>query len=260
MESTGSRVPLGNAQGRSNVVDLNTDDLASRMAAKLNIFSSTDNQNNKIPNSQKPNHNDDDDDDVVVIVPDSNIAATSTTTDNSTESSEDEIVIIEPEDSSNKKINTNSNNKNSNSNDDDDDVVIVPDTSTFQQQQKPQQQPTQQEQQPIVETETIDWKEECAQMDTVFEQQLKEQLNDLPKFVKPKQFKNNLIIYDYQQEGICWLVQKERNPKPNPFARQRKAALMDGSTPHYCRITRTKLQKPYPPSPHKILADDMGLG
>jgi SNF2-related domain len=50
----------------------------------------------------------------------------------------------------------------------------------------------------------------------------------------------------------------ERDPKPNPFVRER--TLKDGTIALYDRLTRGRLQKAHAPARGSILADEMGLG
>ena len=109
------------------------------------------------------------------------------------------------------------------------------------------------------QVKTIDFKAESAAMDRIFEEQAANQLKDLPAFKRPKRFKKSIKFYDHQQDGIRWLIQQERNPRPNPFCYTRQ--LKDGTVAAYDQFTKRRLTAgPHSPVRGSILADEMGLG
>lgn len=109
-----------------------------------------------------------------------------------------------------------------------------------------------------VSTEKVDWEKERKEMDKLFEKQTEEQLEGLADFVKPIGLKDTTNPFPHQEDGIRWLVQQEKNPKPNPFVRER--TLKSGEKALYCRLSRGRLRSPHEPSKGSILADDMGMG
>eukprot|EP00978_Attheya_sp_CCMP212_P021406 scaffold62436_cov59-Attheya_sp.AAC.2 len=90
-------------------------------------------------------------------------------------------------------------------------------------------------------------------MDKVFEQQAKVQLQNLPDFIQPKEFKKNFQILEHQKDALCWLANQERDPRPNPFFY--KKTLLDGSTAMYDRISKRRLTQPHAAAKGSILAD-----
>lgn len=73
----------------------------------------------------------------------------------------------------------------------------------------------------------------------------------------PSAFKSKLKLFDYQVQGIRFLVEKERNPPRAPFFRQVKEK---GKTMHLCEITRSSQVNPPSRIKGTILCDEMGLG
>eukprot|EP00980_Cylindrotheca_fusiformis_P021352 scaffold8235_cov113-Cylindrotheca_fusiformis.AAC.6 len=106
-----------------------------------------------------------------------------------------------------------------------------------------------------VRREKIDWCRQQEELDSMFDQQLQRQLQNLPDLDMPNFC--NLQLFDFQVQGIRFLVQKETNPQPPPFFTTVKE---QGRTMHLCEITQSS--QPHPPSPIRgsILCDAMGLG
>lgn len=108
-----------------------------------------------------------------------------------------------------------------------------------------------------VETEVIDWEKERKEMDKIFEQQARDKLKYLPQMVMPHQFRNDVVLFQHQKDGIRWLVNQENNPPPSPFYRE--STREDGSKRYYSRLNFGKrMPKPAPLS-GSVLADEMGL-
>jgi SNF2 family DNA or RNA helicase len=106
--------------------------------------------------------------------------------------------------------------------------------------------------------QTVDWKKQNKEMDKMFESQSAQQLQNLPEFVRPKEFKKSVTLFDHQVDGIRWLLKQEQNAPPNPFVRERR--LKDGTLAVYDKLSQARLKTPHPPVKGSILADDMGLG
>lgn len=109
----------------------------------------------------------------------------------------------------------------------------------------------------IVETTNITWEGQHEQLDEMFDQQAVARLQGLPNYPMPKQFAN-LTLFDYQKQGIRWLIHQERNE--NRVAPWLKEVTLLGSKKWKCSITRSVLSRPPNPVCGGILADDMGLG
>lgn len=89
------------------------------------------------------------------------------------------------------------------------------------------------------EHKTIDFNAESAEMDRIFEEQAASQLRDLPKFQRPKRFRKTTLFFRHQQDGIRWLIEQERNPRPNPFSYVR--TLKNGTVAGYDKFTKRRL-------------------
>ncbi|CAJ1964574.1 unnamed protein product [Cylindrotheca closterium] len=109
----------------------------------------------------------------------------------------------------------------------------------------------------VIQTQALDWNQQQKQLDDIFEKQLESQLKDLPNLEMPSAFKSKLKLFDYQIQGIRFLVQKERNPPPAPFFRKVKE---QGKTMHLCEITQSSQANPPSPIKGSLLCDEMGLG
>mmetsp|Transcript_11266 Transcript_11266/g.27119 ORF Transcript_11266/g.27119 Transcript_11266/m.27119 type:complete len:965 (-) Transcript_11266:92-2986(-) len=109
----------------------------------------------------------------------------------------------------------------------------------------------------VIQTQKVDWNQQQQQLDDMFEKQLELQLQNLPNVEMPSAFKSKLKLFDYQIQGIRFLVEKERNPTPAPFFRR---VQEQGKTMHLCEITQSSQVKPPSPIKGSILCDEMGLG
>jgi hypothetical protein len=66
--------------------------------------------------------------------------------------------------------------------------------------------------------EKQDWKKTQKELDDLFEQQSKEKFAGIPDFEMPSGFQDHLRFFDYQQDGIRWLVHQETNEnRQGPF-------------------------------------------
>ena len=91
----------------------------------------------------------------------------------------------------------------------------------------------------VVETASTDWLAAQEELDDMFEEQSKKQLENLPDYPMPPQLKN-LELFDYQEQGIRWLIHQERNEDvPSYFTRKNEGWYCE-ITPHVVR------QKPHP--------------
>jgi SWI/SNF-related matrix-associated actin-dependent regulator of chromatin subfamily A3 len=106
-----------------------------------------------------------------------------------------------------------------------------------------------------VEMTAVDWANQSQQLDELFDEQAKNRLALLPAYAMPPQFKN-LQLYDYQQDGIRWLIHQERNQ--NAVAPWFKEVSTLAGKKYKCCITGALLPRPPKAVCGGILADDMG--
>jgi SNF2 family DNA or RNA helicase len=92
--------------------------------------------------------------------------------------------------------------------------------------------------------------------DSMFDKQLQTQLQDLPDLQMPACLKN-IKLFDFQVQGIQFLVQKELSPKPPPFF---KTVQEQRKTMYLCEITQSSQSKAPSNICGSILCDAMGLG
>ena len=90
----------------------------------------------------------------------------------------------------------------------------------------------------------------------MFDKQLEEQYNNLPKLSMPSCF-TGITLLDYQVQGIKWLVKKEINASPAPFYKKVKE---NKQQMYLCEITNSSQSHPPAPIRGSILCDEMGLG
>jgi hypothetical protein len=103
-----------------------------------------------------------------------------------------------------------------------------------------------------VEMTTANWEEASQQLDAMFDEQTKNRLAQLPNYDMPPQFQN-LELYDYQKDGIRWLIHQERNDSAlPPFV---KEIFELGRKRWRCTITRAIFLKPPKPICGGVLAD-----
>jgi hypothetical protein len=92
-----------------------------------------------------------------------------------------------------------------------------------------------------VEMTNVDWADAHEQLDEMFDQQTKNRLEQLPDYSMPPQLQN-LELFDYQKDGIRWLIHQERNESAmSPFI---KEIFHAGKKKWMCTITRCIFLKP----------------
>ena len=97
---------------------------------------------------------------------------------------------------------------------------------------------------PKIETEVIDWEKESQGLDQMFEEQANSKLVNLPKLHKIKDFRSSVKLFQYQKDGIRWLVSQERDAKPSPFLYEK--TLKDGTVAYYCKLSKHRVPDPEP--------------
>ena len=108
----------------------------------------------------------------------------------------------------------------------------------------------------VVQRTKINWEKQQEELDKMFDEQLERQLQNLPPLPAPSclQF---ITLFDFQIQGIRWLVQNETHPRPAPFF---TTVQEKGQTMHLCEITQSSQKDPPTPMRGSILCDAMGLG
>jgi len=101
----------------------------------------------------------------------------------------------------------------------------------------------------VVETASTDWLAAQEELDDMFEKQSKNQLENLPDYPMPAQLEN-FELFDYQEQGIRWLIHQERNEDVPAYFTRKSGGWFCEITPHFVR------QKPNPIR-GAILADGM---
>jgi len=102
-------------------------------------------------------------------------------------------------------------------------------------------------------TLSADWESQQQELDTMFEEIQKKQLENLPDIPIPKQFAK-MDLYDYQQQGIRWLYHQETSDGvPSWFSRRSNGKW-------FCQVSGYQQVKDPRPVRGAVLADDMGLG
>jgi hypothetical protein len=103
-----------------------------------------------------------------------------------------------------------------------------------------------------VEMTNVDWEGAHEQLDEMFDQQSENRLEQLPNYSMPPQLQN-VELFDYQIDGIKWLIHQERNDTAlPPFC---KEILVNGKKRWLCTITKAVMLKPPKPICGGILAD-----
>ncbi|GKZ00183.1 hypothetical protein MPSEU_000971300 [Mayamaea pseudoterrestris] len=106
-----------------------------------------------------------------------------------------------------------------------------------------------------VHTQAIDWQAQREEIDRLFEKQSESRFNDLPPYETPSLL-SHLTFYDFQKQGIAWLINQERGSIPSYI----EEIEFQGRKIWKCQITKAKLYTTPKPTRSAILADDMGLG
>ena len=96
--------------------------------------------------------------------------------------------------------------------------------------------------------EKKDWKETQRELDTLFDKQNETKYDGIPAFVRPTGLKEEISLYQYQQDGIRWLLHQETADRIPPFWKERM--LGHARNRHWWRCSLTgKMQKETPKSP-----------
>ena len=117
---------------------------------------------------------------------------------------------------------------------------------------------------PKIERKKLDWNQQAKALDEMFDKQNQDIEKSIPAYAIPtsKIFRNNLQLFDYQIQGICWLVHREKSltstdPALSPFYKKVKEK---GREMYLCEITQSSQPNRPKPISGGILADEMGLG
>jgi SNF2 family DNA or RNA helicase len=86
---------------------------------------------------------------------------------------------------------------------------------------------------PAVQRKNVDWRTQQKDLDDMFDKQTKEQLENLPDLEMPSQL-TNVTLFDYQVQGIKWLVHNETSTSLAPFYKQVRES---GQIKWLCEIT-----------------------
>ena len=70
---------------------------------------------------------------------------------------------------------------------------------------------------PTIQTKRMDWQPQAKELDEMFDNQCETQLSPLPSMEMPKQFADNVKLFDYQSLGIKWLVNQETANTSTPL-------------------------------------------
>jgi hypothetical protein len=105
----------------------------------------------------------------------------------------------------------------------------------------------------IVEMTTVNWEVQQKELDAMFDQVHKDQMAGIPEYPLSSHL-HNVTLFDYQLEGIRWLIHQERNQNILPFF------TFKPGQGWFCEITKCLMKKKPEPISGRILADDMGLG
>ena len=103
---------------------------------------------------------------------------------------------------------------------------------------------------PIVQKCIVDWRTQQKDLDDMFDEQCKLQLQGLPHVPTPSQLKITLL--DHQISGLQWMVRNETQPPPVPFYKQVKE---QGKSVWLSEITNASQPEPPKPICGGILAD-----
>jgi SWI/SNF-related matrix-associated actin-dependent regulator of chromatin subfamily A3 len=103
-----------------------------------------------------------------------------------------------------------------------------------------------------IDISNMDSEQTIEVLDRMFDEIQAEQLANLPSIPMPKHLAK-MELYDYQKDGIKWLVNQERKDTVPFFEKVGKSTWK-------CVITEARLNVPPSPIRGSILADDMGLG
>ncbi len=72
-----------------------------------------------------------------------------------------------------------------------------------------------------VEKKKMDWQQQEKELDKMFDKQLQDQMKHLPKIDMPNHLLKGIQLFDYQVQGIKWLVKQEAHDDTSrPFYKQ----------------------------------------
>jgi len=95
------------------------------------------------------------------------------------------------------------------------------------------------------------------ELDAIFDQQQEHKLDGVPAYHHPNGFRQGITLFDYQQDGVRWLLHQEtsQNDRVPPFYKQIQLGMMHQNMWWNCSLTNQKT-KEAPVSPaSSILAD-----
>ena len=102
-----------------------------------------------------------------------------------------------------------------------------------------------------VVSKKLDWNKQQQALDEMFDKHLEEQYNDLPNINMPSCLRN-IELFDYQIQGIKWLLKKETGENTAPFY---KSVKEGGKNMYLCEITQSSQSQPPSPIKGSILCD-----
>jgi len=108
----------------------------------------------------------------------------------------------------------------------------------------------------VVQRRLVDWKEQVKNLDMLFEEQTKAQVEKLP-MVDFDRLPLQTPLFPHQKVGIRWLKHKESGKEAVPFYRKIREG---GREVWLSEITNSSQATEPQPVRGAILADDMGLG
>jgi hypothetical protein len=91
------------------------------------------------------------------------------------------------------------------------------------------------------------WKTNQRELDTLFDKQNETKYDGIPAFVYPKGLKNEISLYQYQHDGIRWLLHQQTADRIPPFWTERMLDHARNKPWWYCTLTR-KMQTDTPKS------------
>lgn len=104
---------------------------------------------------------------------------------------------------------------------------------------------------PTVVSKKLDWNKQQQALDEMFDKHLSEQYNDLPNINMPSCLRN-IELFEYQIQGIKWLLKKENGENAAPFY---KSVKEGGKNMYLCEITQSSQSQPPSPIKGSILCD-----
>jgi len=104
----------------------------------------------------------------------------------------------------------------------------------------------------------VEWQSQDTNLlDEMFDKQATEKISKLPPYPMPPLL-SGVRLFDHQQEGIRWLIHKEKGALPTYF--EERADPITGRKTWRCTITKCIYRHAPPPVRGGILSDVMGVG